>query len=306
MQWEQKLKEYKRKVGEVGIFPADYYKISCLIYSKGNYGIFLLKDWTGKFAVVKVIYFYDNMVESSLGLYIKDKAGNVPNLLHPEQIYKGDNPKRYRVFQNLNLQNNVCKKDADIKKIFIQDDLYAYYVTQLCAFNLQAYLGREKKKLTYYQFVAFTFELLIALQTLYKIGVFHRDVKAANVLICDTDLEDTSVVYQTDKGLRRVIDYEKSEYKYIKLADFGESILQDSITPCMDFNNEIKIALVGTIDYMWRNTLNQENPELYQLLVENLKGCQTDLYDIIERSNIFDILVGQNKNNENAKIVNLL
>jgi len=155
--WLKKIaKEYKLKK-----FPFDDYKQSCLIYSKGDYGIFLLERNDGERFTVKVKNNLYLDYESEISLYIKYFASHIPNLLHVENIYSGENPFSKNLFKTPKKLDITCKDVKEPEKIFIEK-FYSYYLTKACYFNLGYYFGpKNKGELTYNAFVGFSFQLLL-------------------------------------------------------------------------------------------------------------------------------------------------
>lgn len=292
------MESYEKQILNLEKFPEENYLQSCLIYSKSSYGLFLLKNKNGDYYVVKVSDIKDYSRESAIGLFIKNRINDFPNLLVPEEIYQGLNPNAYSLFVHSVFFDDACKKE-NIREIFTSNK-YIYYITKACSFNLQKYIFLGNK-LSYYQFAGFTFQLILALQILYEIGVKHNDVKQANILVCDTHSSER--IYQLG-NITWFVNNELMEYKEIKLADFGESNVQLLKYSCLNVRNEIKIALINVINYMWKNTETEIQYE-YEELLENLKNCQTNLYDVIKESQLFNIFL-VNEVSETSKIIKLI
>lgn len=279
-------KDYKKQILNSAVFPEYNYTASCLIYSKRQYGLFLLRHRNGDYYVAKVVDTGDTQ-ESEIGLFIKDNIGNFPNILVPETIYVGNNPNKYELFSNpVNLNPDSCKSE-DINKIFVAYK-YIYYITKSCSFNFPKFFAM-KNELSYYQFTGFTLQLLLALQTLYKIGIRHGDLAGRNILVCDKN-PDSETVYQLRNNIFLMTN-DQMRYKELKLTDFGESRYATYKNPCFENANEIKFQGVDTIKLFWKNTIGKDDDNYYNELMNNLNNCSTNLYDVIQRSRIFDIFI---------------
>ena len=139
-------------------FPFNKFDKSCLIYTKGSYGIFLLSEIgnTEKYFVVKIKLFgfgntgiFDK--EENTALYIKENYNNMPNILVPEEIYIDLSPINYSLFtdKNKRLKLPGCK-EATLAEIFTDSgSYYSYYLTKAGLYNLGYYLGTYKGRLSY-------------------------------------------------------------------------------------------------------------------------------------------------------------
>lgn len=292
-------------------FPANLFKKSCIIYKKGDYGIFLLEDLNGEKYTAKILYYPAPLKgEIEISLYIKEFAAHIPTFLLPNYIYVGDSPINYPLF-NSNRDNNMSLscKPYNIRDIFFgsynpttgRKIRYTYYITKACQYNLAQYFGMFKKTIDYNTFVKFTFEFLIGIQTLYTLGIWHNDVKAANLLVCQ---DNNSYVYIFPNGERRFIssssmsaeEETKSNNQCIKIIDFGESKIVDNLDNnkvCKMFMNEINVAVTSILNLMWSKTtvINNKNEEIkYNKLISSLKSCETDLISVILNAELFNDL----------------
>ena len=289
-EWVEKF----RRMVSFSKFPRERFSKSCLIYSKGLYGIFLVEDREGKRYTVKVSSFAYGIkmpYEVSVGLYLKKFASNIPNLLHLEDIFIGENPESYSLFSKPKLEDSFCR-DKELFSIF-KEKIYIYILTKACYYNLGYYLGKHKGTLSYYAFVGFSFQLLVGLQTLHRLGIWHRDVKAANVLVCDSEIAKTysNIVYKYGNEGKWVLSYPKLGNRDLKWIDFGESGVYDEIDfPCKTFEYEVNVASVNIINLMWKKVEDKLFPELYEDFVKRLQTCSTSLVDVLFNSPIFNVL----------------
>ena len=303
-QWIEKFQDDLRKMNSP--FMAGNFKESCLIHSKGGYGIFLLEDYNGKRYTVKVTYFGDNL-EIPVGLYVKQFASSIPNLLHVEGVYKGGNPLGYPLFTKNVLNDTGCKKE-DLVSIFTErqrTDKYFYYLTKACSYNLGYYFGTMKGTLTFNAFVGFSFSLLVGLQTLHRLGVWHRDLGTRNVLMCKSDIANkySNIRYTYNDGTNNktwTLSYKDLENRDMKLIDYGEASVMDDITDhCLKFKNEVSVSLVLLLDTMWRRVIDKtdEREKQYADLKSRLKACTTTILDPMLNSEIYDSISNISSNN---------
>src|SRR5437867_3249650 len=129
-------------------FDQEKYKGSCLIYSKGSYGIFLVMGLDDKAYVIKVVlggYQGREDNETAIALYLLKflKKNEFPNLMLPEGIYEGENPVYYTLFRGKDKKLNLPQcKELDVAKVFPNTRWnYNYYVTKACSYNLGYYFG---------------------------------------------------------------------------------------------------------------------------------------------------------------------
>jgi len=269
-------------------FPSELFEKSCLIYKKGSYGIFYLTGKDGNFYTVKVT---TDPNEIKINEYIKRNTDN-PNILIVKGIYTDTSPIYNPLFSNKynKLENPICK-DLKVEEIFSRNLSYNYfyYLTEACLYNLGYYLGAFSGSLTYQEFVNYTFEILSSLQTLHSLNIWHRDIKAANFLICQ-DKDFNSVKYILDDKSWKISNINN---RYIKLIDFGESVIVENVTnPCKDFQYEVNVALKNVIQLMWRKVEDKsEHEDEYNDLIDRMKNCETSLSDIILNVKIFDNLI---------------
>ncbi len=294
-------KKYKFKT-----FPYKNFKKSCLIYKKGEYGIFYVIDNDGNSFVIKVINdYFINEVELPISIYIKTYASHIPNLLHFEDVYVDVNPINIPLFSNKNnkLTIPICKNN-NIRDVFVDiDGTYAYYMTKACSYNLGYYLGKHGGSLSYDTFVFFTFQLLVALQTLHRLGIWHKDIKTSNILICNINKTYDNIKYKYNNK-SWTLPYKDSDYRIIKLLDYGESVIVDDIiTPCSDFKYEVNVSLYNVIRTMWNKVLHEKNINMYNNLMKQIKECDTSILDIMLNAEIFNSYINDGNNSE---VVNLL
>jgi len=279
------------------MFPVEEFEKSCLIYKKGYYGIFYLVGKNGKNYTVKVTL---DPGEIQISKYIKQYAGNMPNLLILEGVYEDVSPYYIPFFNKNKLENPICK-NLKVEEVFYSTPSnknvnYFYYLTKACLYNIGYFLGTYKGTLSYQEFVNYSFEMLAALYTLHSLKIWHRDIKPANFLICGDD--PTSVKYILGNKSWKI-----DSKRYIKLIDFGESkIVKDVVNPCEEFKFEVDVALLNVIQLMWRKIEGEKNVNDYEDLIIRMKNCKTNISDIILNAKIFDNLIS----NEPADInVNL-
>jgi len=296
----------RRKIGEVEFreerFPTEKFDKSCLIYMKNDYGIFLVTGKDGQNYTIKVNTYLGNVSDEVVtALYIQKNVDN-PNLLLPEAIYVGRPPFVYPLFDNENyrLQLKECKS-TNLRSIFKEHLTYTYYITKACLYNLGYYLGTHKGTLTYKAFVAFSFQILAALQSLHNIKVWHRDIKPQNILICNSELvkdgyNGISYIFGTERKEGKVwtIKYEDTEGRDVKIIDYGESYVmkEDTTTPCLTFEYEVTVATVSVFNVMWNKVIDKD-PELskYDQLISLLKNCKTSIFDVLQNAEIYSQLL---------------
>lgn len=308
-------------------FPMEMFRKSCLIYKKNDYGIFLLEDMNGEKYTAKVLYYPAPLAgEVEISLYIKEvlelnKALDgeiIPTFLLPDYIYVGRTPLDYPLFNQMKDNNlSTACKSYDIRDIFfggsgsIKDTYektknrfkYVYYLTKACQYNLAQYFGVLKKTISYQTFVKFAFEFLVGMQTLYSLGIWHKDIKSPNILVC---VSSVSYVYLFPNGERRFISSKGPEdNKVIKIIDFGEAKIYDTTdrnnTPCKLFMDEINFSVISILNLMWSKTVfsskDDENKDIAQVkynnLVSSLKACDTDLIPVLLNSDIFKDLFAE-------------
>ena len=270
-------------------FPTELFSKSCLIYKKGTYGIFYLEGKDGKYYTVKVTL---DTNEVNINKYIKENAGNNPNLLIVKGIYYDKSPIYLSLFSDKNnkLVNPVCK-NLEVEKIFSKNTYlkHVFYLTEACLYNLGFYLGTYGGRLSYQEFVNYTFEMFSALQTLHSLNIWHRDIKPANFLICeDKDINSVKYIFAERSWKVNNIDN-----KFIKLIDFGDAIIQEVTNPCIEYQYEVNVALLNVIRLMWIKINDEKNNIEYEDLIERVKNCQTSLLDIMLNAKIFDKLVSE-------------
>lgn len=308
-EWINKILNYKTL--NLVDFPVDKFIKSCIIYFKRHYGIFLLTDINGKYFTVKVnmIDLYGIGFEYATGLYLKQFANHIPNLLYPEDIYKGNTPLDYPLFNNprQKLQEVSCK-DVNITNIFPYEYanlVYHYYLTKACDYNLGYYFGKYGGSFTYDSFVGFVFQLLVGLQTMYRLGVYHGDMKPANILLCSSEIAKTNriITYKYGDVKTWNISYDILNDTDLKIIDYGNSKVVDNIEDMFEaFNNEVIISLIGIIKIMWNKVINKQKGENYLNLLDRLKECNTNLVDVMLNAPIF----GELENGNTGHIVELL
>jgi serine/threonine protein kinase len=278
-------------------FPEEDFDKSCLIYTKNNYGIFLVTSRDGQVYTIKVnAYLRVPSFEIENALYIKEKVGNMPNLLLPEAIYVGRNPSSYSLFreEKNRLKLKECK-NANLREIFNENLSHSYYVTKACLYNLGYYLGANKGTLTYKAFVAFSFQILAALLSLHNINVWHRDIKTQNILICKSDIAKSysSISYIGKEGKVWTIDYADTDGRDVKIIDYGESLIEKEVkNPCTEFDFEVTVATVSVLNFMWSKVTDKLGKEgEYNELINLLKNCKTSIYDVLQNARIFEGLL---------------
>lgn len=280
-------------------FPYSDYSKSCLIYSKGNYGIFLLEDknkerFTVKVKIGEYLYF-----EETIALYIKYFASHIPNLLHVENIYKGPNPSTMKLFYKPEKIDDNCK-DINLHKIFSHGREFLYYLTKACNYNLGYYFGpKSGGSLTYNAFVGFSFQLSVALQTLHRLGVWHRDIKPANILVCKSEIsKNNKYIRYNYKNIKSwTLSYDILEDRDFKIIDYGESqVLNEVENPCTTFSYEVSVSFYNIITLMWKKVTDKKNEDLYEDFINRLKNCTTNINDIMFEAPIFEQLSTQYKN----------
>lgn len=285
-QWLEEIKQYKRD--NITDFPLDRFTKSCLIYSKRFYGIFLLEDVNGDYFTVKVKIpdsgeNIDN--EYAIGLYLKQFAYHIPNLLYPDDIYSGENPVYYELFSRKKLTGSFCKNE-NITEIFSTKYFnYHYYLTKACDYNLGYYLGKFGGKYSYEAFVGFTFQLLVGLQTLHRLGIYHGDIKPANILICSSEIAKTNriITYKYGNIKKWNISYDVLGNKDIKIIDYGNSIVVNDMGETFEaFEKEISIALVGIIKLMWTKVTNKIKQDNYEDLIVRLQNVRLQNSDVLD------------------------
>jgi serine/threonine protein kinase len=283
-------------------FPFNKFDKSCLIYTKGSYGIFLLSesDDTEKYFVVKIKMFGVGNIgifdkEENTALYIKENYKNMPNILVPEDIYIDQSPINYSLFtdKNKRLKLPECK-DATLAKIFTDIGYYSYYLTKAGLYNLGYYLGTYKGRLSYRAFVGFSFQLLAALLTLHDLGVWHGDIKPQNILVANKEITSPSISYKFGDKVW-TIQYSDLSDRDLKIIDYGNSeIMKDVENTCDTFKYEVSIAVVSVIQTMWNKTDDKESHlQEYEQLIQLLKNCKTKIIDVISSSEIYKPLEGQ-------------
>jgi serine/threonine protein kinase len=290
-------------------FPINDFDKSCLIYTKGEYGIFLLRGIDENYYTAKIKYFgfnygakLDN--EDEIALYLKANAKNMPNLLVPEEIYYDNSPIEYLLFTDKSnrLLLSQCK-DATLDKIFIHSkNRYSYYITKAGLYNLGYYLGTYKGVLSYETFIGFSFQILAGLQVLHSLGIWHRDIKPQNILIFESDKNTPDITYKY-RDKKWTIKYPDLLYRELKIIDYGESQLnKDVITPCKTFQYETSVAVVNVMQIMWNKVTNKEDKnkeEYFQDLIFLLKNCETHIIDVISNAKIYkNLSENETTNNE--------
>lgn len=315
-EWLQKILD-ETKFKE---FPVQQFSKSCLLYFKRDYAIFLMESIENKFYTVKIQASYGRMIaraynnkELAIGLYIKKFASHIPNILHVKEIFLGNNPNSYPLFTREVLKIPNCKK-GDIREIYPsigEKEEFSYYVMEACNYNLNYYLGLGKGVLSYEAFLGFSFGLLVGLQTLHRLGIIHRDIKAPNILLCNSTIskeyENIKYIYNGNLTKTWTIPYLVLNNVDIKIIDFGESeiIDKDIINECKLFKNEISVALVQVFKLMWSKVVNKnERMEVnYLFLIDALQNCSSSLIEIMFLP-VFDIF--SNELSTKSYTVNLL
>lgn len=275
-------------------FPYYKYNKSCLIYSKRDYGIFLLEDKNNEKFTVKVKSGYLLDKEEIIALYVKHFASQIPNLLHVENIYRGVHPRLMNLFTKTEKIDITCK-DTNVKNIFSMiETVFLYYVTKACNYNLGYYFGpKVNGTLTYDAFVSFSFQLTVALQSLHRLGVWHRDIKPANILVCDSSIAKNNryIRYNYNNEKTWTLSYDVLNDRDFKIIDYGESqVLNDVNEPCNTFTHEVSIGFYNVIILMWKKVTDKKNEDLYNDFIFRLKTCNTNLNDIMLEAPIFDEL----------------
>lgn len=286
-------------------FPVRNFVKSCLIYNKREYGIFLLEDINGERYTVKVNSYIESNQnkEIVISIYIKRYASHIPNLMFNSEIYVGLNPNIYPLFTKQDKSMSKFCKNVNINQIFISNmPNYSYVLTKECYYNLGYYLGVHKGLLTYDEFVEFSFQLLVGLQTLHRLGIWHYDIKAANILLCDSTIAKTSryISYNYNNIKRWILSYDILKNRDLKIIDYGESrVLNDVNIPCETFDNEIKVGLVFVINTMWSkvNNFSEDEKNIKDNFINLLKTCKSSLVDIMFEAEIFTPLSERNIEN---------
>ena len=286
-----KAKMIERSI-ELGEFSPDEFDKSCLIYNKSTYGIFLVTGKDGENYTIKVSVGNGSMLsmEILIAFYIKDELGDMPNLLVPEDVYIGYNPIYYPLFTSSSNRLNLPQcKVLTLNNIFLGKDMeYNYYVTKACLYNLGYYLGTHKGLLSYKAFVAFSFQILMALQSLHKIGIWHRDVKTQNILVCNSDLARqgySGISYVINDSVW-TINYKDTNGRDLKVIDYGESmIMNDFENPCLSFSYEVTVAVVNIFTVMWSKVFDKGL--YFENLISRLRNCKTSILDIISAAPIY-------------------
>jgi serine/threonine protein kinase len=302
-EWLQKLNKTS-----LSYFPYDKFEKSCLIYSKSNYGIFLLEDKNGKRYTVKVkAYTYLVPPEENTALYVKHFASHIPNLLHVEDIYMGATPAYADLFKKPQRIDPTCK-DGNLYTLFGHSGKFLYYLTKACYYNLGYFFGPKiKGELTYEAFVGFSFQLVVGLQTLHRLGVWHGDIKPANILVCNSEIAQKNryIKYTYNDKISWTLSYDVLENRDFKIIDYGESkVLNDITEGCKSFKYEVNVAFYNIITLMWKKVINKQNINLYEDFIFRLKNCETDINDIMLEAPIFEKL--KNLDVKNSYEVKLL
>ncbi len=286
-----KMKNIEMRIN-ISDFPQEKFDKSCLIYNKSTYGIFLVTGKDGENYTVKVSMGNGPILsdEIIIAFYIKEKLGDMPNLLVPENVYLGKNPINYPLFNNSNNRLNLSQcKVVTLNNIFFSKEIeYNYYVTKACLYNLGYYLGTHKGLLSYKAFVVFSFQILTALQSLHKIGIWHRDIKTQNVLVCDSDIAKKGY-----RGITYVINdvswtvkYKDTDDRDLKVIDYGESIIMsDFENPCLKFSYEVTVAVVNIFNVMWAKVFDKGL--YFEELISSLRDCKTSIVDVITGAPIY-------------------
>ena len=147
-----------------------------------------------------------------------------------------------------------------------------------------------KTRLTYDQFIGFSFQLIVAVQTIHVLDVIHGDIKHSNYIVCDTD--NDSVTYKDGKSMW-FINYREMNNKYVKLIDFGYAYVGKK---CSGEKRD-RYNLVLIMDFMKSKTDNFNDEYTYKRFIEQLKDCDINLKTVLH-SEIFDSLKISKSNSE--------
>ena len=124
----------------------------------------------------------------------------------------------------------------------------------------------KKGTLSYKAFVVFSFQILIAIYKLHTLSVWHRDIKAANVLVCTSEISERYIRYVVGENIW-TINYEDTGNRDLKIIDYGESVIEEKVkNPCLEFLYEVTVATSNIIQLMWSKTLNKTNEQVSPLI----------------------------------------
>ncbi len=167
-----------------------------------------------------------------------------------------------------------------------------YYLTEACGADMGRYLGTGGRglgyTLDYNQFVGYTFQLLVGLQSIHRLGLHHNDVKPANVIVCGDTTDFDNILYNYNGERYWCFSYgEVLRGNNIKVFDFGDvKIPRDMTQPCLVTKDSV--ALVPIVKIMWNSTVGEKDQGLFNQLIQNLQACETNLLDVMLESAIFN------------------